>query len=383
MSQARRTSVLIVVSLALFTDTVLYYLLVPLLPAFARQYGLGQMSLGLLFGCYSACLLLATFPLGALADRVGRRAPMLWGLVGLGAATLLFAYAQHFWLLVVARGLQGISATATWTAGMALLADHFPTEGRGRAMGTVFAFANLGVLIGPPAAGFLFQHFGMRVPFLVGAGLVALDAVARICLIREMPHRSGVQVDFRSLLGNDSIRVLAGVMAMGAAMWALLESVLPLHFDRTLHMGSGAIGLCFGLSGLAHMATSPLMGWCSDRVGRRRVLTVGFVCAALLLPLPVIFHSLFAVQAVMLALGLTASFLLSPVSPAMTDAVERMGSSSFGAMFGLVNFAYALGLMAGPLVGSGGVALMGLRATLVAVAVGFLGYTLLLKRVRS
>ncbi len=100
-----RTRALIVVALALFTDTLLYYLLVPLLPAYARRYGLDQMGLGLLFGSYAAALLAGTVPLGRLADRVGRRGPMLWGLLGLFATTLLFAFARSYPLLILARVL--------------------------------------------------------------------------------------------------------------------------------------------------------------------------------------------------------------------------------------------------------------------------------------
>jgi MFS transporter, DHA1 family, solute carrier family 18 (vesicular amine transporter), member 1/2 len=375
--------VILVVGLALFTDTFLYYLLVPLLPGIARQYALGPMGVGMLFGSYAACLLAATFPLGRLADRVGRRAPMLYGLLGLALATLLFAYAKHFWLLVLARAFQGISATATWTAGMALLADHVPSEKRGRAMGMVFAFANLGVLVGPPAAGYLYEHWGPRIPFLAGMGLVIVDALARVMFVKEAPVRAGSRLAFRSLLQRPSIWALAGAMAMGSAMWALLESMLPIHFDQVLHWSPTIIGACFGLSALTHLSTSPLMGWVSDRMGRRRVLRIGFVMAGLLLPLPLLFHGLLQVQVSMLALGLTASFILSPVSPAMTDEVERMGSSSFGAVFGLINFAYAVGMMVGPLAGSVGTAVLGLRMTMFLGALGYLGYTWVLRSVHQ
>jgi len=373
---------LVVVALALFIDTFLYYLPVPLLPSMAKAYHLSPLGVGVLFGSYAACLLAATFPMGWLADRIGRKAPMLWGLVGLGASTLLFAFSHRFWLLVLARGLQGLSATATWTAGMALLADHFPAKHRGRAMGTVFAFANLGVLLGPPVSGYLFQHFGGRAPFLLGVGLVIVDALARAFLIREVPGGRGFQLDFRAMLENRVVRVFAGAMALGAGFWALLDSVLPLHFDATLKLGPSAIGFFFGASALAHMSTSPLMGALSDRIGRKRVLATGLVLAVFLIPLPVFVQRLPLVVLAMMGLGITASFIMSPVSPAVTDAVERMGSSHFGTVFALINFAYAVGTMAGPLAGSIGVELIGLRATLVVIGAGFGSYAWFLRGIK-
>lgn len=371
---------LIVVALALFTDTLLYYLLVPLLPGYARAFGLSPFQIGLLFGSYAVSLLAGTLPLGRLADRVGRRQPMLWGLVGLGATTLIFAFAHRFWLLVAARILQGLSATATWTAGMALLADHFPSERRGRAMGTVFAFANLGVLLGPPLAGFLAQHFGPRSPFIVAAGLALLDALARAFLLEEVPRSAPAEQGFRDLLKRGEVRVFAGAMALGAGLWALLESTLPLHFDRVLGWSPALIGLAFAASAAAHMATSPLMGAASDRWGRRRILMAGLLMVMVLLPLPALSGAIPAVFSVMMGLGFTASFIMSPASPALADAVERMGSSSYASVFGILNLSYALGMMIGPFLGGALVELLGIRWGLSLTGLGFGAYALAVRR---
>lgn len=368
------SAALIVVALALFTDTLLYYLLVPLLPGYARTYGLSQMGIGVLFGSYAVALLLGTVPLGKLADRVGRRGPMLWGLVGLGATTLLFAFSRSYPLLVLARVLQGLSATATWTAGMALLADHFPAERRGRAMGTVFAFANLGVLLGPPIAGFLSEHFGPRSPFLVAAALALLDALARAFLLEEVPRSAPATLGFTALLKQPTVRIFAGAMALGAGLWALLESTLPLHFDRVLGWKPGLIGLAFAAAAAAHMATSPLMGAASDRWGRRRILRIGLVMVMVLLPLPPLVRSVALVMVLMMGLGLTASFVMSPASPALADAVDRMGSSSYASVFGILNLSYALGMMGGPLLGSALVEGFGIQGSLTAMALVFGAY---------
>jgi len=299
---------------------------------------------------------------------------MLWGLAGLGICTLLFAFAERYWLLVLARALQGFAATATWTAGMALLADHFPSESRGRVMGTVLAFANLGVMVGPPVAGFLSQHFGLRAPFILGFALVLLDAAARVFLIEEAPPGKGYELDFGDFIRNRTVRVFAGAMILGAGMWALLESVLPLHFDTLLRLSPSTIGICFGAAALAHMTTSPLVGGLSDRFGRTRVLIAGLLCSVLLIPLSAILHSLVWVLVTMVGLGITSSFIMSPVSPAMADVVEEMGSTHYGTVFGIINFAYAIGMMIGPLIGSLGVELYGVRGTFIAVGLGYGAY---------
>ena len=371
-----RTSALIVVALAMFTDTLLYYLLVPLLPAYARQYGLNQMGIGILFGSYAAALLLGTVPLGRLADRMGRRTPMIGGLLGLFATTLLFAFARSYPLLILARILQGLSATATWTAGMALVADHFPRSARGRAMGTVFACANLGVLLGPALSVWLDQHYGLRAPFLAAAGLALLDALARITLLKDVPAVLDTRMGFLDLMKNPTIRVFAGAMAMGASLLALLESTLPLHLDAVLKLAPTSIGLCFGAAAVTHMISSPLMGALSDRVGRKKVLVTGLLLAMVAIPLPVFMTGIWGVALAMGCIGVITTLILSPASPAMADAVERMGSDSYGSVFGILNIAFALGMMAGPLVGSALVQALGIRAALMGMGLAFGAYAI-------
>jgi multidrug resistance protein len=377
------TAALLVTSLAFHVDTLLYYLLVPLLPRYARDLDLNPMKVGILFGSYAVALLLATFPVAILTDRYGRRAPMLWGLVGLAATTMLFALSSRYWLLVLARFLQGIAGAATWLPGMALLADHFPSESRGRAMGTAFAAANLGVLIGPPLSGFLDQHGGPSAPFLLGAGLVVLDAAGRAFLLSDVASERGPRLPFRQLLSNPVIRLFAGAMALGSGLWALLESTMPLDLDHRLGLSPTRIGLCFAAAALAHSLTSPLMGRLSDRIGRAKVLRMGLVLALVLLPLPALVAKPWMVVLAMMALGGTASLIMSPCSPAVADQVERQGSQSFASAFSILNLAYSVGMMIGPLVGGALVQVLGLPAALGLCGLGFGSYLFAANRIRT
>ncbi|HEU4950891.1 MAG TPA: MFS transporter [Holophagaceae bacterium] len=376
------SAALLVTGLAFFTDMLLYYLLVPLLPRYAATLGLGPMRVGLLFGSYAVALLLATFPLARLTDRHGRKAVMVAGLLGLGATTLLFAFAHAFWLLVLARALQGVAGAATWVPGMALLADHFGPEGRGKAMGTAFAMANLGVLIGPSLSGFLDQHAGPRAPFLIGAGLVLVDAAARAFLLQDAPRKAEPPIPWRVLLSQPLIRIFAGAMVLASGLWALVESTLPLHLDAKLHLGPAAIGLCFTAAALSHTICSPQMGRLSDRIGRVKVLRIGLALCLVALPLPAFMPSLWTVLPAMVLLGATASFVMAPCGPGMADAVEALGRSDYASGFALLNLAYSIGMVAGPFAGSALVALAGVPATFAVLALVYAGYGFTLRRAR-
>lgn len=374
---------LVVVGLAFFTDMCLYYLLVPLLPQYARDLGLSQVKVGVLFGSYAAALLLVTVPLGLAVDRLGRKVPMLLGLAGLFAATLLFAFSKDYGLLVVARCLQGIAGSATWVPGLALLADHFPSERRGQAMATTFAFANLGVLLGPPLSGFLAAHAGPLAPYLFGTALVALDFLLRLLWLDEVPAQAQGRSPWGVLLRDRAILTFAGALGAGAGLWALLEATLPLHLDAAHGLGPRGIGLCFMAAAVAHTLTSPLMGRLSDRVGRKKVVVSGCLACLVLLPLPALAPTVPWVVASLVALGAAASLLMSPSSPGVADAVERLGSADYGAGFSVLNIAYALGMMAGPYLGSLLAEAFGFKAALASAAVAIGAYALVVRRVEE
>jgi multidrug resistance protein len=326
-------------------------------------------------------LLAATLPVARITDRHGRRSVMVLGLLGLAAATVLFAFARAFWLLVLARALQGVAGAATWIPGMALLADHFDAESRGKAMGTAFALANLGVLLGPPLSGFLDQHAGPRAPFMLGAALVILDAAARAFLLKDTPRHPEPPVPWKTLLAHPLIRIFAGAMVLASGLWALVESTLPLHLDARLHLGPTAIGLCFMAAALSHTICSPQMGRLSDRIGRVKVLRIGFALCLLALPLPVFMPGIGAVILAMVLLGATASFVMAPCGPGVADAVQAMGRTDYALGFAILNLAYAVGMVMGPLLGSALVQGTGIRMAFAVLAIGYGAYGFALRRV--
>jgi multidrug resistance protein len=371
---AAKPAVLVVVGLAFFMDALVYSMLPPLLPEYARIHGLNQTELGLLFGIYAAALLVATLPMGTWADRVGRRGPFLGGLVGFGLATILFAFAQSFPMLLLARVFQGISGAATWVAGMALLADLFPAGQRGKAMSVTFAGANLGLFLGPAFAGWMTRIWSPQGAFLVVAGLALVDALARIVLLPEEPLAQPAGLGYLGLLKDGAVRVFAGITGMGAILGASMEALLPLQLSHRLGMDAVAIGMAFTTTALASMVTSPLVGHWTDRRGAARPVGLGLVLGAGLLLVAPHLASRTAVYAFMLVMGSTCSLLMSPCGPALSRLVERKGETAYGSVFSLLNITFSMGIMVGPMLGSALADLAGLTPAMAILALGFLAY---------
>src|SRR5471032_3088093 len=105
--------------------------------------------------------------MGMLSDRIGRRLPLVAGLVALAGASALFAGAGSLPWLFVARLIQGAADGVTWAVGFALVADLYGPEERGRVMGYVMSGTSVAVVFGPSLGGWLYEAGGIWLPFVV------------------------------------------------------------------------------------------------------------------------------------------------------------------------------------------------------------------------
>src|SRR5438045_2530575 len=102
MRKSRGVAVALV-TLATFTDITAYSVAVPVLPDLSRKLGASPTMIGLLFASFGVTLLIVSIPMGRVSDRIGRKGPMVGGLLALAAATLLFAFATTLPWLFAAR----------------------------------------------------------------------------------------------------------------------------------------------------------------------------------------------------------------------------------------------------------------------------------------
>ncbi|KAJ1891367.1 hypothetical protein LPJ66_006959 [Kickxella alabastrina] len=178
-------AVLTVSTLAVFADTVVYGLIVPFLPEILQdKLGMSTSANGILFGCFGVGVLIGA-PISAyISDRWNiRKWPMIIGLVGLGVTSVLFALANAFWQLVVARLAQGISSGITWAIGLGMIADVYAGgEAMGRAMGIAFSGFTLGYLGGPVLGGVIYGAGGTHAIAIFVAGITVVDLIFRLLL---------------------------------------------------------------------------------------------------------------------------------------------------------------------------------------------------------
>ncbi|NTE01141.1 TCR/Tet family MFS transporter [Agrobacterium tumefaciens] len=174
----QKQSAMIFIMITLLIDCTGFGIIIPVLPNLIKEFTGGSTSVAADYGGY----LMVAFALpqfifspilGGLSDQYGRRPILLFSLFGLGMDYLLLSFAPSIFWFFIGRIIAGITG-ASFTTGMAYIADISTPEKKAQNFGLVGAAFGLGFILGSVGGGLL-SSFGLRVPFMVAAGLSLLN----------------------------------------------------------------------------------------------------------------------------------------------------------------------------------------------------------------
>jgi len=363
MLRSRRAAVALV-TLATFTDIVAYSVAIPVLPDLSRKLGASPTMIGLLFASFGVTLLTVSIPMGAVSDRIGRKGPMVGGLVALALATLLFAMADSLPWLFAARLVQGAADAVTWVVGFALVSDLYGDEERGRVSGIIMMGTSAAVMVGPTFGGWLYELGGIRTPFVAVAVLALVDVVLFLALDLPAHHAPAEPVPLGMVLRVPAIATCALVVIGISATISMLEPVLALHLAE-LGVSPARLGLMYGAAAVITTTFNPIAGRISDRRGSRPTMMLGLAMMGLMVAvLGQSWSYLSALVLFVVAAG-AGTFVITPSLAFMGEATTGAGIRSFGVSYGLYNLAWGVGLLGGPALGGFLFERIGFRALLV------------------
>src|SRR5579875_2130733 len=134
----------LVVSIAIFLETLFYAVITPLLPQLSHQLHLSKLSAGVMTAGYPAGTLIAALPGGALAVRRGPRFTLIAGLLLVVISTVGFGLLRSAPGLDLARFLEGVGGACVWAGGLAWIVAATPSHRRGAVMGRALGTAIAG-----------------------------------------------------------------------------------------------------------------------------------------------------------------------------------------------------------------------------------------------
>jgi EmrB/QacA subfamily drug resistance transporter len=229
------------------------------LPTIADELGGGLAGQQWVANAYLLTLSSLILVSGSLSDLYGERRVFILGVTGFGLTSLLCALAPTVELLVVARGLQGVSGALLTPASLAIIVAVFPASERGAAIGSWTAWGGIGYLIGPLVGGQIVDSVSWRWVFALNVPLVLVTLALSA---RYVPQARELRDDRPTL------------DLTGALLCAL-----------------GLAGISFGL------IEQPVLGWSDPAVSLPLVVGVlvfaGFILYELRTPAPMLPLALF------------------------------------------------------------------------------------------
>jgi len=123
---------------------------------------------------------------GWLADRIGRKTPLMISIAWYSACNFIAGFSPTFWFLFLFRALLGIGMGAEWPAGAALAMEQWPIRSRGYMAGVLQASWGIGALLSSAAYGLLYTSIGWRGLLMIGV-LPALSIVYVRRFVKEPP----------------------------------------------------------------------------------------------------------------------------------------------------------------------------------------------------
>ncbi|MCC6237355.1 MAG: MFS transporter [Dehalococcoidia bacterium] len=329
----------------------------PVLPLFAREFGVGTAVIGLTLAVFGLARLILNVPLGALSDRYGRRVLLVGGPIVTAVGMVGSGFAPTIETLLVWRFVAGAGSSMYMTGAMVYLTDISTSETRARFIGTNQGALLIGTAIGPAVGGIVAEYWGLRAPFHV-VGVAALFAAvyawARLPETRSLgaqtapatQRSTGDRSDWMAMvLSRDFFAVGFVTLVIFLTRTGSRQTLVPLLGEDALGLSPGDLGAIFTAMSVINVILLTPAALAADRFGRKRVIVPSMLAHAVGLLMYASADNVTMFLLASLALSVAAS-MAGPAPAAY--AADLAPPSVRGLAMGLYRTTGDIGFMVGP-----------------------------------
>jgi DHA1 family bicyclomycin/chloramphenicol resistance-like MFS transporter len=336
---------------------------IPGLPELTSDLGTSTSTGQLTLTAFLLGLALSQVVAGSISDNVGRRTPVIAGLLAYVVSSLLCGLSPNIWTLIFLRLVQGAAAGVGFVIARAIVRDLYTGSAGARVFARLVLISGVAPVVAPIIGGQVLRFTSWRGLFVVFALIsTVILAVANIVLVETLPehlrHEPGIRTKlrvFRRLLGDRTFLPYALVGSLGfAAMFSYIAGA-PFVLEDIHGLSPQQFSVAFAANAAGLVALSQISGRYVERIGPAALLRAGALMSAaggVTTLLSVILDAGLAPLLAGLWLMVSAIGLIVPNSTALalTHQGERAGSAS--ALYGLGQF--GLGALLAPLAGVAG-----------------------------
>ncbi|XP_054836797.1 MFS-type transporter SLC18B1 isoform X2 [Eublepharis macularius] len=306
--------------------------------------------------------------MGRYLVQIGAKFMFVSGMFVSGCVTILFGMLDRapdgpvfIGLCFLVRAIDAVGFSAAMTASFSILAKAFPNN-IATVLGSLEIFTGLGLVLGPPIGGFLYQSFGYEIPFIVLGSVVIIMVPLNMYLLPKYDS-APTKDSFWKLITIPKVLVLSSTIFSLSASFGFLDPTMSLFVLKKFQLPVGYVGLVFLGLALSYSLSSPFLGFLSDKKPplRKWLLVTGgllaSLCYFLLGPAPVLHVEsklwLFVLMLVFIGFALGMSGI--PAFPEILNCAYengfQEGLSLLGLVSGLFSALWSLGSFVGPTLG--------------------------------
>jgi len=277
-----------------FDFTIFLLIMVPI----AKEFNVPLTEVAVLFTVTLWLRLVGATASGWLADRVGRKAPLMISILWYSICNFIAGFSPTFMFLFFFRALLGIGMGAEWPAGASLAMESWPARSRGFMSGVLQGSWSLGFLLSSLAYGLLFNSIGWRGLLMLGV-LPALAVVYIRFFVKEPPiwleNRRRQREEEREmrapLLSIFKRGVLLNTltacwwMASGFVVYYSIWALFATHLQKDLNLSPASVATPIAFANLVAFLAMGFWGVVADKYGRRWSMMIPAALGILVAPL--------------------------------------------------------------------------------------------------
>lgn len=271
-------------------DAFDFFLVTFCLTAMAREFHKSDSDIALIITMTLAFRPVGGFVFGIMADRYGRRLPLMINIGLFAVAEVFTGLAPNYTVLLVVRALFGVVMGGQWGVGASLVMETAPARRRGMLSGLLQEGYAAGNVLAAVSFFFLFGRWGWRPLFFLGT----LPAIALVffihfrvkeSLVWERAKSASWRAHYREILSHWKLFLyLLAFMTMMLFASHGTQDMYPTFLQRQWHFSPMRRSAITAFSGVGAIIGGVVVGHLSDRWGRRRAIITAFVLGMLLIP---------------------------------------------------------------------------------------------------
>jgi MFS transporter, DHA1 family, inner membrane transport protein len=276
-----------------FTHILDFMIMMPLGNYLMPHFGISTRFFSLVVAAYPITAFVSGIVAAFYVDKFDRKKVLLYAYIGFIAGTICCGIAPDPFFLIVARIITGLFGGLIGAQVLSIVADVFPYEKRGRAMGTIFTAFSIASVFGVPFSLYLANLISWHAPFLfigvVGVAVIPLiskflpSMTSHMVPLGELRYKPDVRKVLRDMFNNKS-----QLMALSLSAFLMLGHFLIIPFinpylEFNLGYSKSQTPMVYMVGGACTLVMSPILGRMTDRFGKLQV----FVVSVLLSLIPI------------------------------------------------------------------------------------------------